>query len=101
MARAGAGKPRGMLKGGAPTQNMSHTRTLPSPDLRFFIEHFWIIKWDLIGQSPVQGEVLPQPSIHLVFEKDFTRVAGVSKGKFTRILQGKGNVFGIKFRPGA
>ncbi|HZS45744.1 MAG TPA: helix-turn-helix domain-containing protein [Blastocatellia bacterium] len=101
MARASAGKPKGMLKNKPNPEDISHTRTLPSPDLRFFIEHFWIIKWDLRDREPVQAEVLPHPSIHLVFERDNTRLAGVSRGKFTRTLQDKGGVFGIKFRPGA
>jgi AraC-like DNA-binding protein len=26
---------------------------------------------------------------------------GIAKGKFTRVLEGKGHVFGVKFRPGA
>ena len=90
-----------MLNANRKADHTSHCRILSSPDLRFFVEHFWIIKWDLIGLEPVIGEVLPHPVVHLVFEENFTRLTGVAQGKFTRVLEGKGGVFGIKFRPGA
>jgi len=101
MERQKASKPRGILKSNETRDKMSHSRILASPDLRFFVEHFWTIKWDLTDQDPIKGEVLPHPSVHFVFERNNTRIAGVATGKFTRILQGKGGVLGIKFRPGA
>jgi AraC-like DNA-binding protein len=39
--------------------------------------------------------------VHLVVERDNTRVWGVDRGKFARQLVGEGQVFGIRFRPGA
>jgi AraC-like DNA-binding protein len=101
MERPRASKPRGILKTQESLGKSSHARILASPDLRFFVEHFWIIKWDLTDQESVQGEVLPHPSIHFVFEMNNTKIAGVATGKFTRIMEGKGGVLGIKFRPGA
>src|SRR5207244_3000980 len=47
------------------------------------------------------SENLPYPSVHLVFEKDNSRIVGVIRGKFSQLLKGKGQVFGVKFRPGA
>jgi AraC-like DNA-binding protein len=46
-------------------------------------------------------ENLPHPSVHLVLEKGKSRIVGVVKGKFSRLLENKGRVFGIKFKPGA
>jgi AraC-like DNA-binding protein len=65
------------------------------------IEHYWIVQWDLRGQDPHLQENLPHPSVHLVFEKDNSRIVGVVKGRFTVVLREKGAVFGVKFRPGA
>lgn len=51
--------------------------------------------------GPLVQENLPFPSIHLVFEKGNTKIFGVVSGKFSKVLEGKSRVFGIKFRPGA
>lgn len=44
---------RGMLYGAAGEQKFRITRHLPAPDLRHFIKHYWMIAWDLRGQSPM------------------------------------------------
>lgn len=95
------GKPRGVLNQKAGEQKFQLHLHLPSPDLAFFIEHFWIVRWDLRGEAPYRQEVLPHPSVHLVFDKGQTRLFGVMTGKFAYLLQDKGQVLGIKFRPGA
>ena len=38
--------------------------------------------------------------MHLVFQAGCSRIIGVIKGKFSILLEGKGQVFGVKFRPG-
>jgi len=75
------------------------TRHLPAPDLAFFVMRYWIIRWDL--DEPFVQETLPYPCVNLVFEKDKTRVYGIERGKSQSRIEGKGQVFGIKFRPGA
>jgi AraC-like DNA-binding protein len=72
----------------------------PSPELVGIVQHFWIVRWDLRGQEPRMPETLPHPNVHLVLEPGRTRIQGVHTGRFTRLLQGEGGVFGIKFRPG-
>jgi len=37
----------------------------------------------------------------LIFEEGRSRVVGVMQGKFSAFLEGKGQVFGVKFKPGA
>lgn len=46
-------------------------------------------------------ETLPYPCVHLVFEQGRSKVYGVEAGKFSRLLENKGRVFGMKFKPGA
>ena len=95
------GKPRGILNFKAGEKKFQLSRYLPAQDLSFFIEHYWIVSWDLRGQEPYVQETLPYPSVHLVIEKDKSSVYGVETGKFARLLENKGSVFGIKFKPGA
>jgi AraC-like DNA-binding protein len=92
-------EPRGILNPELAEQKFQISRHLPTPDLSFFVERYWIIQWDL--QQPYVQETLPYPCVNLVFEKGDSRIWGVVTGKFARQLNGKGGVFGIKFRPGA
>src|SRR5579883_2605148 len=92
---------RGILHPKSGEQRFQLTRHAPACDLRFFIELYWCVTWDLRGQEPYVQETLPYPSVHLVIEQGLSQIYGVMTGKFTRLLQGKGYVFGIKFRPGA
>ncbi len=47
------------------------------------------------------SENLPYPSVHLVIEEGKSGIFGVTSGKFSRLLEGQGCAFAIKFRPGA
>ena len=95
------GKPRGVLNLRAGEKKFHLSRHLPATDLDFFVERYWVVSWDLKGQEPYVQETLPYPCVNLVFEQGQTRVYGVETGKFARLLEGKGRVFGIKFKPGA
>lgn len=72
-------------------------RSSPSPALGEFVEHYWWVSWDV--PLPHTTHVLSHPSLHLAFESGHARAFGVVRGKFARVLQGKGRVFGIKLRP--
>ncbi len=78
-----------------------HARVAPSEPLRGAVQHFWSVRWDLRGAKPVVPETLPHPNVHLVFEADDARIAGVHTGRFTAKLEDTGWTFGVKFRPGA
>lgn len=93
--------PRGVLNHKLGANHFTHSRFHPGEELAFFVEHYWIVKWDLRGKKPFEQDVLSHPSVHLVFEKNNTRIMGIVSGKFTRKLKGTGKVLGIKFRPGA
>jgi hypothetical protein len=94
-------KPRGILNQKAGEEKFRLIRLAPAVDLSFFVERYWIVSWDLRGQEPYVQETLPYPCVNLVFERDNTYVHGVKTGKFSRLLENDGRVFGIKFRPGA
>lgn len=95
------GKPtRGVLRQTKANLVAKHNRFFANTKLNFFIEHFWTVSWDLTGKEPYLAETLPYPSIHIVFEKGNSKIFGVTKGRFSTLLEGKGSVFGIKFRPG-
>ena len=101
MARAIAWQPRGVLNAAALARGPSPPgRWLADPPLDAFVEHFWAVAWDLRGQPPVTRETLPHPSVHLVIEAGASGLLGVGTGRFVRVLEGRGRVLGIKFRPG-
>ncbi len=95
------GTPRGVLLRKAGEKRFQLTRLAPSQDLSCFVERYWIVSWDLRGQPPYVQETLPYPCVNLVIEKDRSMIYGVETGKFTRLLEGHGRVFGVKFKPGA
>jgi AraC-like DNA-binding protein len=94
------GRARGVLRRPHAAGKLSHARRRPSPDLAYWIAHYWMITWDLRGHAPHLAETLPHPNIHVVFEKDSSVVSGVQTRKFSRLLEGRSQVFGIKFKPG-
>jgi AraC-like DNA-binding protein len=93
-------KPRGILNLPMPNGASGLTRYWPSADLAPFIEHFWIVRWDL--RAPIVAETVPHLSIHITIETTGrAEIVGVMDTKFSRIIEGRGRVVGTKFRPGA
>ncbi|MFJ8308871.1 MULTISPECIES: DUF6597 domain-containing transcriptional factor [unclassified Streptomyces] len=76
----------------------------PAPALRPYLEHYWLIDWDL--PQPYASHVVPHPCVNLVFQRyddgrpDFLELSGVGLALATRKLSGRGRVCGIQFRPG-
>ncbi|MFH8802637.1 DUF6597 domain-containing transcriptional factor [Streptomyces sp. NPDC017936] len=78
-------------------------RREPAPPLRPYLEHYWLIDWDL--DRPYASHVVPHPSVNIVFQRHegrapFAELAGIGLGLFIRKLEGRGRVCGIQFRPG-
>jgi AraC-like DNA-binding protein len=94
--------PRGVLQtGAADAGRYQHARYHPSPDLEPYVEHYWSVAWDLRGLEPERAETLPRPSVHMIFERGVGgRIAGVARGKFSRVLRDEGGVLAAKFTPG-
>ena len=80
--------------------SVRHWIRLPSPDLEWVIEHYWSASWDLRGGQPFTQETIPHPAVHFVLEENNSMIFGVVKKRWTRALEGKGRVFGLKFKPG-
>lgn len=97
-----AGKPaRGILR---QPPGVEHERLLPSQPLSALIEHYWWVHWSV--PRPMITETLAHPTVHLVFERQGSQTMraelfGVTTGRFTKELRGRGVAFGIKFRPAA
>ncbi|MFD5077339.1 DUF6597 domain-containing transcriptional factor [Streptomyces sp. NPDC058371] len=75
----------------------------PAEPLRPYLEHYWLIDWDLT--EPYASHVVPHPSVNIVFQRyagqePFSEVSGIGLGLFTQKLEGRGRVCGIQFRPG-
>jgi AraC-like DNA-binding protein len=62
------------------------------------VEHYWWARWEL--DEAADTLVLSYPSVHVTFERGEARIVGVVRERFVRTLEGRGEVFGIKFRPG-
>jgi AraC-like DNA-binding protein len=102
MIRRKTDQPRGVLKTAvSDPQRYRHERYHPAPDLAPYVEHYWLVEWDLRGQAPEQAETLPHPNVHMVFEQDGrSRIRGPARAKFSTVLEEKGGVFAVKFTPG-
>lgn len=84
---------------GAPNGEMEHRRVAPSAALAHRVAHFWWVRWNL--KEPFVAMTLPHPTVHVIFEPPAKGVVhGVPERRFERRLEGRGFVFGVKFRPG-
>ncbi|MFE3942814.1 DUF6597 domain-containing transcriptional factor [Streptomyces sp. NPDC059118] len=86
-------------------------RREPAAGLRPYLEHYWLIDWDL--SEPYASHLVPHPSVNLVFQRygsgdgparaedaGFVEVSGIGLELFTQKLEGRGRVCGVQFRPG-
>lgn len=100
MARLRPDPPRGVLHP-ANDAGFRHVRYLASEELSAFVEHYWVVEWDRRGLAPHRAAVMSHPSVHVTVSGQHAEVAGVVLGRYERVLEGVGRVFGIKLRPGA
>lgn len=101
MPKEKSDPPRGILNRKTAADHFNLERFYPGGELAFFVEHYWVVEWDLRGMKPFEQHILSHPSVHMAFEKENTWIWGVVSGKFTRKLVDAGKVLGVKFRPGA
>lgn len=100
MNEAVNGLPKGVLRLAGSEPKFSLVRYAPSAETEYFVQHYWIVRWDLRGQEPYHQTVIAHPNVNLVFEENCTRVYGVGKSTTVRVVQDHGWVIGIKFKPG-
>jgi len=75
------------------------TRHSPSRALAPFVARYWIMRWEL--GTPYRQSVIPYPCVNLAVERARSGVFGVASKSFSRLLEGRGLVFGVQFLPGA
>jgi AraC-like DNA-binding protein len=76
-------------------------RVPAADDLADLVERHWLVSWDLPPGRRASVTLLPHPCVNLVFDRGLVAVAGVGSERFTYVYEGRGRVFGVKFRPGA
>ncbi|MFF3321182.1 DUF6597 domain-containing transcriptional factor [Streptomyces sp. NPDC002889] len=94
---------RGIVEARELLARVRFRRREPDPRLRPYLEHYWLIDWDLT--EPYASHVVPHPCVNIVFqqygdEPAWAEVAGIGLKLFTQKLTGRGRVCGVQFRPG-
>jgi len=94
-------RPKGVVAPALASQVFRLARYQPPPELAPFLDHFWLVAWDLRDKPAYTQRTLPYPCVNLVFDAGRTAVFGVVRGAFDYTLAGKGCALGLRFRPGA
>lgn len=90
----------GVLHKNNSAQHYQLRRYLPKPELADLVEQFWLVDWDLRGQSEHIQQNLPDPNIHLVIQLDEAKILGPVSKKYHYCMQGQGKIIGVKFKLG-
>ena len=92
---------KGVVAPGLAGKMFRLARYLPPPDLAPFLDHYWIVEWDLRGRPAHVQRTLPYPCVHVVFDRARTGIWGLTTGPFDYELKDAGKVCGLRFRAGA
>lgn len=98
---AGNYKPRGRLDPAGFERHVSFHTYLPPADLAPFLEHFWTIRWDKVGNPYYNEEVMHRPYVDIFVSRQQSGVQGTFRGKRIYVAAGSGRILGVRFRPGA
>ncbi|MCJ8318730.1 MAG: helix-turn-helix transcriptional regulator [Colwellia sp.] len=99
MNKLKTSQPVGILNVDYFQNNFSLSTYYPKEHLQDYIEHYWLISWDIPKGQSHRQDVIPHPSTHLTFLKNNSHIQGICKQKYSHTLQGSGNIVGIKFKP--
>ncbi|MGM7648994.1 DUF6597 domain-containing transcriptional factor [Nocardia sp. JW2] len=95
---------KGILLPREQARHRSLRRLEVGPALAEFADRYWVVRWDLRGRPAFRAEVLSFPCVNVTFERSSTRTGGFVNGvcttKYVRDLDGEGETFGMRFRPG-
>lgn len=75
-------------------------RFAPSDHVARFVDHYWLVRWQLEAGVEHRQLVLSHPTVNVSISNDGHRVVGPSLGAIERQLMGSGWTFGVMFRPG-
>ena len=87
----------GILAG---TREFRLDRIPASPDLAPLVDRHWLVSWDLPPGRRNPVTLLPHPCVNLWFDQGEVAIGGAGTARFTYVQEGRGRVFGVKFRPG-
>ncbi|MBN9360582.1 MULTISPECIES: AraC family transcriptional regulator [unclassified Devosia] len=90
----------GILDPAGSARSYGLNRYRPSPALAPFVEHYWVVSWELPEGASYLAEVLPHPNLNLAFTRERGWITGVTTGRYDYEVKGAGAVFGVMFRPG-
>ncbi|MFL6141906.1 MAG: DUF6597 domain-containing transcriptional factor [Labedaea sp.] len=76
-------------------------RVPASADLAGLVERYWLARWALPPGAHDSVTLLPHPCVNLAFDRGLVTINGPGRERFTYEYSGRGQVFGVKFRPGA
>jgi AraC-like DNA-binding protein len=85
---------------GGPRTGFTVHRLPVSADLADLVERHWLTRWDLPPGREGSVTLLPHPCVNLVLDRGQLMIAGVGRERFTYTYTGRGQVYGVKFRPG-
>jgi AraC-like DNA-binding protein len=94
-------RPKGVVDPAAARRTFRLERYRAEGPFAAFLDHYWLVAWDLTGRPPYVQRTLPYPCVNLVFDAGKSGVFGVVRGAFEYRLEGRGCVLGLRFRPGA
>ena len=107
--RKSATRPAGVLRPELLARHSSLERVDPSPELAPWVQHHWLLSWDLPSGTTFPSELLAHPAANLSVELGHARddvgddrvvITGVATRRFDVRLAGWGWVLGVRFRPG-
>lgn len=96
-----AERPKGVVDPAIAQKTFRLARYQPSALMAPWLDHYWLVEWDLRGKPPFVQRTLPYPCVNLVFHGcRQTAIFGVVSGAFDYTLQDQGKVLGLRFKPG-
>ncbi len=91
---------RGIVAPDAGLRRFRLDRFAPSEQVARLVDRYWVVTWDLRGQSSHTQHVLAHPVVNVTFVAGGPgMVSGVSTTMSSRVLSGRGRALGIMFRP--
>ncbi len=93
--------PAGIVNAREASAKFGLVRHRPSPELRPFVDHHWVLRWDLNGRPAHEQVVLPNLAVNVTFFRDAAGAFGPGKRPFRYLVEGKDHGIGVRFRPGA
>lgn len=93
--------PRGRLDPAGFARHIQFRTIAPPQELRPFVEHFWIIRWDGDQGHYASPELMHRPYVDIFLSAQESGIQGTFRGKRTYSAAGSGRILGIRFLPGA